>query len=249
MNRAGELVGKVAIVTGGAHGIGAATSRALARAGATVVVVDLDEASAYQTADAIGGLSFAADVSDFDANRRMVEYAVGELGRLDLVHLNAGVVSGMDSIDAFSVERYRRIVGVNLDGVVFGTYASLEQLERTKGAIVATSSLAGLTATPAEPLYSATKHAVVGLARAYGPALADRGIRYNAVCPGVADTQMAAQVRDTLDPAVPVMAAEEVAEVVLELFTGDMSGECWFVQPGRHGSFGFRRIPGPRVVS
>jgi NAD(P)-dependent dehydrogenase (short-subunit alcohol dehydrogenase family) len=141
-------------------------------------------------------------------------------------------------------------MGVNLDGVVFGTNAVLPVLTASGGgAIVATASLAGLTGVPYDPIYAANKHAVVGLARSLGPALADTGIRYNAVCPGFAESAIIDSIRDGLNAAgLPIIPAEKVAEAVLALFASDATGECWFVQPGREaGPFGFRNLPGPRT--
>jgi NAD(P)-dependent dehydrogenase (short-subunit alcohol dehydrogenase family) len=138
-------------------------------------------------------------------------------------------------------------MGINLDGVVFGTHAALQALG-PGGAIVATASLAGLTGVPLDPLYAANKHAVVGLARSLGPALEPRGVRFNAVCPGFAESKIIDPIRDMLgQQGIPIIPAERVAETVLTLFTGTMTGECWFVQAGRPPApFTFRGIPGPR---
>jgi NAD(P)-dependent dehydrogenase (short-subunit alcohol dehydrogenase family) len=246
---AGQLDGKVAIVTGGAGGLGRATSQALSTAGARVLVVDLDERGGREVAEAVGGDFFAADVSRPEDNEALVEAAVGRFGGLDFVHLNAGVTSGCGVGEDFDPARYRRAMGVNLDGVVYGTHAALQALEaRGGGAIVATASLAGLTGVPMDPLYAANKHAVVGLARSLGPGLLERGIRFNAVCPGFSESTMIDPIREQLaQEGIPVIPAEAVADAVLRLFAGDMTGECWFVQAGREaGPFRFRGIPGPR---
>jgi NAD(P)-dependent dehydrogenase (short-subunit alcohol dehydrogenase family) len=243
------LADKVAVVTGGASGLGRATALALAEAGSVVVVADVDEEGGRAVAEQVGGHFVRADVSDLEANRAMVRFAVEEAGGLDLLHLNAGVSSGIGLGPEFDLARYRTVMGINLDGVVFGTVAALPVLrERGGGSIVATASLAGLTGTPYDPLYSANKHAVVGLARSLGPGLEAEGIRFNAVCPGFAESQIIAPIREALvDSGLPIIPAERVAEAVLTLFAGDMTGECWFVQPGRPAApFGFRGIPGPR---
>jgi len=244
-----NLSNKVALVTGGAGGLGSATVRTLAAAGARVVVSDIDPAGAA-LADEVGGAFIEADVAAIDANHEMVRFAVDRFGGLDLVFLNAGVASGIGLGDDFDVERYRRVMGINLDGVVFGTVAALPALrERGGGSIVATASLAGLTATPFDPLYAANKHAVVGLARSLGLGLTGDGVRFNAICPGFAESGIIAPFRDALiDSGTPIIPAEQVAETVLTLLTGEMSGECWFVQAGRDSEpFGFRNIPGPRA--
>jgi NAD(P)-dependent dehydrogenase (short-subunit alcohol dehydrogenase family) len=245
---AADLSGKIALVTGGAGGLGSATARALAASGARVAIGDVDPAGAAVAAE-IDGIFIAADVADPDANRELVDRVRGELGGIDLVHLNAGVASGIGLGDDFDLERYRRLMGVDLDGVVVGTVAALPALrERGGGAIVATASLAGLTAVPFDPLYAANKHAVVGLARSLGLGLAAAGLRFHAVCPGFAESAILAPLRDALvDSGTPIIPAEHVAEAVLELFAGEMSGECWYVQAGRPAeAFRFRNIPGPR---
>ncbi len=245
----GDLDGKVALVTGGAGGLGSAASRALAAAGATVIVADVDPAG-EDLADEIGGVFTRADVATLEANRGLVDLARRECGGLDLLYLNAGVSSGVGLGDDFDVDRYRRVMGINLDGVVFGTVAALPALrERGGGSIVATASLAGLTAVPFDPLYAANKHAVVGLARSLGLGLAEDGIRFNAICPGFAESGIIEPIREALvESSIPIIPAERVAEAVLELFCGEMSGECWYVQAGREAeAFRFRNIPGPRA--
>jgi len=243
-----ELSGKVALVTGGAGGLGSAAARALAAAGAEVLIADVDPAG-EEVAEEIGGLFVEADVSTLEANRDLVEVARRELGGLDLVYLNAGVASGVGLGEDFDPDRYRRVMGINLDGVVFGTVAALPALrERGGGAIVATASLAGLTAVPFDPLYAANKHAVVGLARSLGLGLAPEGIRFNAVCPGFAESNIIEPIREALlESGIPIIPAENVADAVMSLLTGEMSGECWYVQRGRDPEpFRFRNIPGPR---
>lgn len=243
------LSGKVALVTGGAGGLGRATCRLLADAGAQVMVVDIDEAGGRSVAEALDGAFHRADVSDLEQNHAMVAAAVERFGRLDLVHLNAGVASFFGVDDSFDLEQYRRAMGINLDGVVFGTHAALRVLPEG-GAIVATASLAGLTSVPFDPVYAANKHAVVGLVRSLGPALESRGIRMNAVCPGFAESAIIEPIREGLAASgIPIIPAERVAEAVLDLFSGSMTGECWFVQAGRAPSaFQFRGIPGPRPI-
>jgi NAD(P)-dependent dehydrogenase (short-subunit alcohol dehydrogenase family) len=244
-----RLGGKVALVTGAASGLGRATARALAAEGALVVAADLDAAGARAVAEEIGGYAIACDVSDLEQNRAAVAYAVEQGGGLDLVHLNAGVGSGCGVGEDFDLARYRRAMGANLDGVVFGTHAALPALRANGGgAIVATASLAGLTGVPYDPLYSANKHAVVGLTRSLGPGLAAEGIRFNAVCPGFAESAIIEPLRAVLaQSGVTIIPAETVAAAVVELFAGDAAGECVVIQPGRDPlPFSFRGVPGPR---
>lgn len=248
-----SLRDKVALVTGGASGLGRATALALAEAGAQVVIADVQaEAGAAVAAD-VDGHFVATDVSQLQDNRAAVAFAQERCGRLDLAFLNAGVTSGCGVGEDFDLDGYRRAMGVNVDGVVFGAHAAIGALRANdppaRGAIVATASLAGLTGVPLEPIYSAGKHAVVGLARSLGPVLASEGIRFNAVCPGFAESAMTAAFRDDLEAAgIPLIPAEVVAETVVRLLALDVAGECWFVQPGREPApFAFRNVPGPRA--
>jgi NAD(P)-dependent dehydrogenase (short-subunit alcohol dehydrogenase family) len=243
-----ELRDKVALITGGASGLGRATALALAAEGAEVVVVDRDEEGGRAVAEQIGGHFFACDVSSFDANADMVQYAVDAAGGLDIAYLNAGVASGFSLGEDFDLARYRAAMGVNLDGVVFGTHHMLPALKaRGGGAIVVTASLAGLTSVPFDPVYAANKAAVVGLARAMGPALAGDGITYNAICPGFAESKIVEPIREVLAAqGVQLIPAETVAATVLRIITGGATGEAWFVQPAREPApFKFRNVPGP----
>ncbi|MEZ0290905.1 MAG: SDR family oxidoreductase, partial [Solirubrobacteraceae bacterium] len=223
------------------------TALALAAEGAVVVAADLDAAGARAVAADTGGHAYACDVADLEADRAMVAFAAEACGGLDLVHLNAGVATGCGVGDDFDLARYRRAMGANLDGVVFGVHAALPVL-RDGGAIVATASLAGLTGVPYDPLYAANKHAVVGLVRSLGPGLAEVGIRINAVCPGFAETAIITDIRDALlAGGLDLIAPEAVAAAVVDLFVGDASGECVVIQPGREPlPFAFRGVPGPR---
>ena len=244
-----RLDGRVALVTGAASGLGRATARALAGEGATVVAADIDGAGAAAVAAEIGGRAVTCDVADLDANRAAVAYAVETCGGLDLVHLNAGVATGCGVGEDFDLARYRRAMGANLDGVVFGLHASLPALKaRGGGAIVATSSLAGLTGVPYDPIYAANKHAVVGLVRSLAPGLAEDGIRLNAINPGFAESAIVAPIRDALvESGLAILPAETVAGVVTDLMAGDAVGECVVIQPGREPlPFAFRGVPGPR---
>jgi NAD(P)-dependent dehydrogenase (short-subunit alcohol dehydrogenase family) len=240
---------KVALVTGGAGGLGRATCIALAEAGAEVVIADLDTEAGSELAERLGGHFVETDVSDLDSDVRAVAFATERCGGVDLAFLNAGVTSGCDLGEEFDLALYRRAMGVNLDGVAFGIHAVLPAVRaRGGGAIVATSSLAGLTGVPMEPIYTANKHAVVGLVRALGPVLAAEDIRVNAICPGFAETAMIASMRSELiESGLDIIPAETVAGTVLRLFAGEEAGECWFIQPGREpGPFKFRGVPGPR---
>jgi NAD(P)-dependent dehydrogenase (short-subunit alcohol dehydrogenase family) len=238
---------RVALVTGGASGLGRATVYALAEAGCEVVVADVSEEAGASVAEAVGGRFVRCDVSSLDENRSMVDLAVSAFGRIDFAFLNAGVSTGCGIGEDFSEDLYRRAMGVNLDGVVFGAHACLGAMRGTGGAIVATASLAGLTGVPMDPIYAANKHGVVGLVRSLGPVLEPESVRINAVCPGFAESAIIADVRSDLVAAgFEIIPAESVAETVVRLFALDVTGECWFIQPRREPSaFRFRGVPGP----
>jgi NAD(P)-dependent dehydrogenase (short-subunit alcohol dehydrogenase family) len=159
------------------------------------------------------------------------------------------VSTGCGLGDDFDLARYRRAMGANLDGVVFGLHHALGALRaRGGGAIVATASLAGLMGMPFDPVYTANKHAVVGLVRSAGPGLLAEGIRLNAICPGFAESGITAPIAGMLaEQGFPMMPAEDPARAALALFAADVGGECWFVQAGREpAAFQFRGVPGPR---
>lgn len=244
------LDGKVALVTGGASGIGRATARRLAEAGAAVCVVDLSPAG-KDVATAIDGLFVEGDVGDPEVNAAMVETCERELGGLDIAHLNAGVLTGEADVAKLTDDQYRRIMRVNVDAVVFGTRAAVPAMERRGGGcIVATASLAGLVAYPPDPVYALTKHAVVGFVRAAAEQLEAKGIRINCVAPGITATRLVPDdARAMLSEAgFPLLDPDEVAAAVVRIVTGEGTGQCWPVQPGREPEpYRFHGVPGPRT--
>jgi NAD(P)-dependent dehydrogenase (short-subunit alcohol dehydrogenase family) len=214
-----------AIVTGGRSGIGAAIVDALEREGTDVRVLDV--------------------VDGFDVSHPR---SWDSVGRVDLACLNAGVVSGERLIGRVSDEQYRRIVGVNVDGVVFGVRRLARVMDG--GSIVVTASLGGLVGMDNDPLYSLTKHAVVGFVRSVAPQLAERGVRINMVNPGIVDTPLLGdEGRAALEAAgFPLLRPDEIAEAVLLAARDDEVGQAWVVQPGRPPlKFRFPGVPGPRV--
>jgi NAD(P)-dependent dehydrogenase (short-subunit alcohol dehydrogenase family) len=214
-------------VTGAAGGIGRAIVDRLEQDGADVQELDL-----------VTGF----DVSDPTAWQ--------SIDRVELACLNAGITTSTPSIIELTGDEYRRVVAVNVHGVVYGVRRLAREME-DGDAIVVTASLAGLTGVASDPIYALTKHAVVGFVRSVAPQLAGRGIRINAVCPGFADTPMVAgELRKSLeDSDFPLLQPDEVAETVLRAARSDSTGEAWIVQPGREPEpYRFRGIPGPRVA-
>lgn len=250
-----SLEGKNALVTGGASGIGKASAERLAAEGARVCVADFSE-DGEAVADAIGGVFVQADVGDPAANARMVEVCVGELGGLDIAHLNAGVTCNEADLTALTDDAYRRIMRVNVDGVVFGIRSVVPAMEAhaarhgTTGSIVVTASLAGLVGFAIDPIYTLTKHAVVGLVRSLPELLAGRNIHINCVNPGIVATPLLGDEAIAMfeKSGFPLLAPTDVADAVVRIIAGGGSGECWPVQPGRDPEpYEFRQVPGPRT--
>lgn len=246
----GAFEGAVALVTGAASGIGLATARRLGREGARLVLVDLDAGRLEDAAGGLDALALTADVSDAEEWER-VAARLSETGLpLALAHLNAGVASFESDLAALSVESYRRVMGVNVDGVVLGLRALLPLLEADGGgAAVVTASLAGLVAFPPDPIYAASKHAVIGLVRALAPTLERRGVRLNAVCPGFVDTPLLGDEarRAAEEAGFPLLDPDEVAAAVCEVATGGATGEAVVCQPGAPPTvYRFPGVPGPK---
>jgi len=241
--------GKVAWITGGASGFGAGASRRLASLGATVVLSDIDVDGGQKVAADIGGTFLPCDVASYDENQATVRAVLDAHGRLDIAFLNAGIATGAGVGDDFDLQRYRRAMGVNLDGVVFGMHAAMAAMKERGGNIVATASLAGLTSVPFDPIYGANKHGVVGLVRAAGAATAGNGIFINAICPGFADTNiLSASAKDALgNLGIPIIPVDTVVDAVIAAIESGEGGQCWFIQAGRQiEPFAFRGLPGPR---
>jgi NAD(P)-dependent dehydrogenase (short-subunit alcohol dehydrogenase family) len=244
-----SLAGKVAVVTGGASGIGEATARRLSGDGATVAIVDTDEVRGSAVALGLGGRFIHADVADPADWRRVVDGVSSALGGVDLAHLNAGTSIGQADISALTDADYRRIMRVNVDGVVFGLRAVVPAIAaRGGGAVVVTASLAGLIPIAFDPVYALTKHGVVGLVRSLAPALAEQRITVNCVCPGLTDTPLIAGARAQLEAVgFPLIPPSDIAAAVVACMTGDATGEAYVCQAGRPPvAFEFHGVPGPR---
>jgi NAD(P)-dependent dehydrogenase (short-subunit alcohol dehydrogenase family) len=207
-----------ALVTGGRGGIG----RAIVAAHGDAVAVDLPE----------------FDVGSPEA------WASLE-GEFDAAFLNAGIGIGYPDVGELPDSEIDRIVRANLLGVVVGARECARRLMPNGGSIVCTASLAGLTGMPFDPMYTATKHAVVGFVRGAAQGLATHGIRINALCPGFTDTPIVEDELRGVLPA-PLMEPAFVAEAALTIMRDDETGRAWIVQPNRVEPFRFPGIPGPR---
>jgi NAD(P)-dependent dehydrogenase (short-subunit alcohol dehydrogenase family) len=237
------------LVTGAASGFGAAAAARLVARGDRVVLVDRDADRGERVAADLGAPFLACDVSDLDEVVAMTERAEGLLGGLDGAILNAGVLTGCGLGADFDVDRYRRANGVNLDGVVFGLHAVIPALRRSGGgSVVCTASMAGLVPAAFDPVYSANKHAVVGLVRSMAPGLAPERIRINAFCPGFAATPIVSSVQDELaDSGLPLIPVETAADALVRLVDTADTGLAWSLQAGAElSAFRFRGVPGPR---
>jgi NAD(P)-dependent dehydrogenase (short-subunit alcohol dehydrogenase family) len=238
---------KVALVTGAASGIGAASARHLASLGAHVVAIDLAEVGVRALADEIAGTAAVLDVADPAAWEDLVRDVCREYGSIDLAHLNAGIVTTPHPyrVADVTVAQYRRVVGVNLDGMLLPVLALAPVMEgRGGGAIVCTASLAGLGPYYDDPFYAATKHAVVGFVRSAAPQLATGGVHIHAICPGGVQTALIDDFiqqrltegdRPTLDPA-------EVAVAVADMLASEETGLVRTIVKGKGvQDFEFRR--------
>ena len=231
----GRLSGKVAIISGGAGGIGSATATLFAKEGAQVLLVDLKEAALQQVVEAIGSDSVSyvtADVTDPEQVQHYVQTALERYGGVDIFFNNAGIVGELERTTEYSIEMFDRVMAINVRGVWLGLkYVMPAMQKRGGGSIVMTSSVAGLSGAPRMSAYVASKHAVVGLMKTAALEGAKMGIRINTINPGPIDTQMVQIIEDLSSPernvaqqrilqSIPFQrygTPEEVAQLVLFL--------------------------------
>ena len=251
-----RLDGRVAVVTGAAGVIGTATMHLLAERGARIVAVDrrdqnLKNAIVNLPASA-QALGIAADVTDEDEVSGYVRAAVDAFGTIDVFYNNAGVEGEVRPITDYSLEAFRRVIDVNVTGVFLGLKHVLPvMLKQDKGSIINTASIAGLIGSPQLAVYSASKHAVIGLTKSAAWECTGTGVRVNCVCPGLIDSRMLSAIlqgrnggnapvpTDKIVERIPARRlgqASEVASIVAFLASDEasyVSGSAYTVDGGR----------------
>jgi NAD(P)-dependent dehydrogenase (short-subunit alcohol dehydrogenase family) len=251
-----RLDGRVAVVTGAAGFIGLATARLLAARGARIVAVDRREAdlkaAVRELPPAAEALTIAADVTSEDAVKDYVRAAVDRFGKIDVFYNNAGIEGDVRKITDYPLESFRRVLDVNVIGVFLGLKHVLPvMLQRNKGSIINTASIAGLIGTPDVAVYSASKHAVIGLTRSAAIECTGTGVRVNCVCPGLIESRMLSAIVNGRNPGnAPIPNAKlaeripahrlgdpaEVASIVAFLASDEasyVSGSAYTVDGGR----------------
>lgn len=255
-----DFTGKVALITGGANGIGRAAALGFARRGARVVLVDRDAAAGEAAAGAVreqgGEARFVlADVTRSAEVQAYVQATLDAFGAIDCFFNNAGIEGTVAPTVDYEEAMFDAVIAVNLKGVFLGLRHVLPvMLRQGRGAVVNTSSTAGLAGSPGLSAYVASKHGVIGLTRTAAGEVGAGGVRVNAVCPGPTDTRMIRSLEQQSSPGDPAAAsaryqasiplgryatAEEVADVVLFLcsdLAGSVTAAHYVVDGGRTGS-------------
>jgi NAD(P)-dependent dehydrogenase (short-subunit alcohol dehydrogenase family) len=251
-----RLNGRVAVVTGAAGVIGSATIALLAGRGARIVAVDRrpdDLKAAIRDLPASAeALAIAADVTSEDEVAGYVRAAVEKFGTIDVFYNNAGVEGEIKPITQYSLEAFRRVIDVNIVGVFLGLKHVLPvMLKQDRGSVINTASIAGLIGSPDIAVYSASKHAVIGLTKSAAMECSGTNVRVNCVCPGLIDSRMLSAIiqgrnpgnapvpNDRIVERIPARRlgqASEVASIVAFLASDEasyVSGSAYTVDGGR----------------
>lgn len=207
-----RLEEKVAIITGGAGGIGAAAAERFLQEGAYVLLVDLDEDALAETCTRLGSnrVSYlVGDVTRAADNQAMVDTATQRYGGLDAFLANAGIEGDVASLLDYPEQRFDELMAINVKGPFLGLRAAIPaMLRRGGGSIIITSSIAGLTGAPRLAPYATSKHAVIGLMRSAAKEFAPEGIRVNTVNPSPVNTRMMRSIEQGLSPDEPEQAVQ-----------------------------------------
>jgi len=215
MSQTARFAGKVAFITGASGGIGRATTLAFAREGASVAVADVAVDAAQQTACLIeqeGGqaLAISCDVADSQQIEAALAATIERFGRLDLAFNNAGIEQPVKTAHEITDQEWDRLVAINLRGTFVAMKHEIQLMLKTGGgAIVNTSSGAGVKGFKGQAAYAATKHGLIGLTRSAALDYAAQGIRINAICPGIIDTQMMQRFTGDTDQGRAAVIAQE----------------------------------------
>jgi len=251
-----RLDGKVAVVTGAAGVIGAATVRLMAARGARIVAIDRRAADLKVVTDELPAsseaLAVAADVTTEDDVASYVRAAVDTFGTIDIFYNNAGVEGEVKPITDYTLDAFRRVIDVNVIGVFLGLKHVLPvMLKQNRGSIINTASIAGLLGSPQIAVYSASKHAVIGLTKSVAWECTGTGVRVNCVCPGLIDSRMLSAIfqgrfggnapppMERIVERIPARRlgqADEVASIVAFLASDEasyVSGSAYTVDGGR----------------
>ncbi len=229
-----DLSGEVAVVTGGAQGIGLAVARRMIASGARVRLWDVDEAMLAAAREALGEAASGeiVDITDFEACRRAADAVVGELGKLSILVNSAGIAGMNATVEDYPLEEWRRIMALNLDGTFHTNKAVVPHMKAAGyGRIVNIASIAGKEGNPNASAYSASKAGVIGLTKSLGKELAGLDIAVNCVTPAAARTRIFDQMKpefiDFMLSKIPRGRFVEVDEIASLI--------CWLA--GRENSF------------